>query len=114
MELKTLESLIEMIFGGLPKPPCTYTLATPDDNSTSMFQLLMGLLISGCKILYGDHIQPSDITPSQFKEIQKYMESVGYVIKYNYSYDDKNTPLKINIWFEQYIPMIDCHGRKVF
>jgi 5-enolpyruvylshikimate-3-phosphate synthase len=114
MELQTLDKLVEMIFTGSPKPPCTYTLAVPDDNSTNMFQLLMGLLVSGCKKIYGENIQPSNITQSQFKEIQSYMESVGYVVKYNYSYNENKIPEKINIWFEQYIHNIDCHGRKFY
>jgi hypothetical protein len=119
---KSLEDLVNTIFSGTPKPPCTYNIALSETSSdtTTMFQLLMGLLISGARYLYGETVTPNDISPNQFEELKRYMESVGYQIKHNYKTvgeDDPNLPdeLKprmINIWFEQYIPFIDCHGRR--
>jgi hypothetical protein len=118
----TFENLINIIFVDSPKPPCTYNLSLPRDNSSTMFQLLMTLLISGAKKLYGENITPSDISEDQFEELKRYIESVGYVIKYNYKNNNKNNnqieqtdiaPKIINIWFEQYIPLTDCHGRRV-
>jgi hypothetical protein len=148
----TFEKLIDIIFVDSPKPPCTYNISLPSDNSASMFQLLMTLLISGARKLYGENIAPSDISEYQFEELKRYIESVGYVIKYNYrnnqtipkdtetkdtetkdtetkdtetkDTETKDTETKdteptytepkvINIWFEQYIPLFDCHGRPV-
>jgi hypothetical protein len=118
----TSENLIDIIFVDSPKPPCTYNLSLPDDNSSTMFQLLMTLLICGAKKLYGENITPSDINEDQFEELKRYIESVGYVIKYNYNNNNNNNnnieqtikPKIINIWFEQYISLTDCHGRRVF
>ena len=53
------------------------------------------------------------------EELKRYIESVGYVIKYNYKnnqIEQTSTDIEqkvINIWFEQYIPLFDCHGRRV-
>lgn len=115
---ESLQHLVDIIFIRNPKPPCTYKIALPDDMQQNMFQLLMTLLICGARKLYGENITPSDISEYQFEELKRYIESVGYVIKYNYK--DINTdenieirPRIINIWFEQYIQLIDCHGRPV-
>ena len=114
----TFEKLIDIIFVDSPKPPCTYNISLPSDNSSTMFQLLMTLLISGARKLYGENITPSDISEYQFEELKRYIESVGYVIKYNYKNNQSDEisdigPKIINIWFEQYIPLFDCHGRPV-
>lgn len=116
---ESLQNLVDIIFIRDPKPPCTYKIALPDDRQQNMFQLLMTLLICGARKLYGENITPSDISEYQFEELKRYIESVGYVIKYNYKdinniNSDENVNIKpriINIWFEQYIPLIDCHGR---
>ena len=136
---ESLQNLVDIIFIRDPKPPCTYKIALPDDRQQNMFQLLMTLLICGARKLYGENITPSDISEYQFEELKRYIESVGYVIKYNYKdinniNSDENVnvdvnvddnvddnvnvddnigikPRIINIWFEQYIPLIDCHGR---
>ena len=115
----TFEKLVDIIFVDYPKPPCTYNLALPNDNYPTMFQLLMTLLIPGARKLYGENITPSDISEYQFEELKRYIESVGYVIKYNYKNNQNEQTSNqieqkvINIWFEQYIPLFDCHGRRV-
>lgn len=121
METQTLNSLIKTIFTGPPRPPCTYTIAVSDDQNTTLFQLLMSILITGAKFLYGESITPSDISQEQFDELKLYIESIGYQIKYNYTnVGDENIPdeLKpriINIWFEPIPPpQIDCHGRRIY
>lgn len=125
MEGKTLQTIVNMVFSNSPKPPCTYNLALPDTNSKNctMFQFLMSLLVSGAKKLYGENITPAEISEYQFSELKCYIESVGYIIKYNYSFlgdPDPNLdptiehrPKIINIWFEQYNNPTDCHGRRV-
>lgn len=124
---QNIESLVDMIFSKPPKPPCTYTLMLPETvvvNQVIMFQLLMSFLIAGAKHLYGNHITPEQISENQFDELKHYIESVGYVICYNYRYltDEELTsryltdeqPRVINIWFEKYFEKTDCHGRKIY
>ena len=125
IQSKNMETLITMIFSKPPKPPCTYTLMLPENvikNQVTMFQLLMNFLIAGAKHLYGNYITPEQISEKQFQELKYYVESVGYMIKYNYRYltdtnidiQNENSPRIINIWFEKYSEQIDCHGRKIF
>lgn len=127
IQSSNMESLVNMIFSKPPKPPCTYNLTLPENinlNQVIMFQMLMTFLISGAKHLYGNHITPEQISEKQFQELKYYVESVGYVIKYNYKYlteeikTNTNNPLEqpriINIWFEKYFDKTDCHGRKVY
>jgi hypothetical protein len=120
-----IETLVDMIFSKPPKPPCTYTLMLPENviaNQVTIFQLLMSFLIAGAKHLYGDHITPEQISERQFEELKDYIESIGYIIRYNYKYlaindDNDLSPLQqpriINIWFEKYFQKTDCHGRKI-
>lgn len=126
IQSKNMETLVEMIFSKPPNPPCTYTLMLPENvnvNQVIMFQLLMNFLIAGAKKLYGNDITPQQISDKQFQELKYYIESVGYMIKYNYneptnslisSAQNESTNKVINIWFEKYFEQIDCHGRKVF
>jgi hypothetical protein len=119
----TLRCLVNTIFTSIPKPPCTYTIAVAEEISSqvTMFQLLMNLLIAGAKKLYGETITPNDISNEQFEELKRYMESVGYEIKHNYTYlnddpniKDEDKPRVINIWFEQFVIKYDCHSRRIF
>ncbi len=114
MESKSLQDLVNIIFSKPPKPPCTYML-TQDSSNVTYFQLLMSLLISGAKILYGENITPNDITDNQFKELQSYIESVGFRIKYNFSDVELNGEKQrvINIWFEPFLDNINCHGIRI-
>ena len=145
IQSKNMETLVTMIFSKPPRPPCTYTLMLPENvvkNQVTMFQLLMNFLIAGAKHLYGNCITPEQISEKQFQELKYYIESVGYMIKYNYQYltddrptgssryltddrptgssryltdvQDENSPRIINIWFEKYFEQVDCHGRKIF
>jgi hypothetical protein len=122
IQSQDIKSLIDIIFSKPPKPPCTYTLMLPETvvvNQVVMFQLLMSFLIAGAKHLYGNQITPEQISEKQFEELKDYIESVGYMIRYNYKYPTNNNlspfeqPRIINIWFEKYIQKIDCHGRKI-
>ena len=124
IQSKNMETLVEMIFSKPPNPPCTYTLMLPENsnvNQVIMFQLLMNFLISGAKKLYGNDVTPEKISDKQFQELKYYIESIGYMIKYNYNEptnslisSTQNNNKVINIWFEKYFEQIDCHGRKVF
>lgn len=111
-----IEKSLDRIFSEPPKPPCTYNLKLAENDNTTMFQLLMSVLIYGAKKLYGHNITPGEITSQQFDTLKSYIRSMGYVIKYNYSdlkLNNTNAPI-INIWFEQYIPNVDCHGRILY
>ena len=121
MENQSLDQLVKTIFNGPPRPPCTYNIALSEDQNITLFQLLMSILITGAKYLYGDSITPGEISENQFDDLKLYMKSIGYEIKYNYSLvGDQNLPdeLKarvINIWFEDVpLPKTDCHGRTVY
>jgi hypothetical protein len=118
-----LDKVIKIIFSGYPKPPCTYSISLSNElieKKISPFQLLMKILVDGAKLLYGEFITPNQISEEQFKMLKMYIESIGYSIKYNYTYPELEKELNIeftektkiiNIWFEQYINKIDCHGR---
>lgn len=115
----TVNEIVDLIFSKPPQPPHSYTIdltaATAEQNIT-VFQILMNILINGAKRLFGEHVTPNTISSEQFQTLQEYMKSIGYNIKHNYTYseDNTNTPIAINIWFEHYMPNINCHGRPIF
>jgi len=114
----TVQDVINAVFSKPPQEPCTYQILMPvkyNKNDANSFQYLMGILVGGAKRLYGETIIPSAISNTQFKTLQKYMLSLGYQIKHNYTYNDQSdVPAMINIWFEPYLGRRDCHGGVVF
>jgi hypothetical protein len=70
----------------------------------------MNILMCGAKKVYGEFITADNLTKDQFNELQKYMMSIGYIIKYNYTYNKENIPIKVNIWFEPYMFNSKCNG----
>lgn len=119
---KSIENIVDLVFSKYPKQPCTYCLTLPEYQITQsqLFNMLMSVLISGAKRLYGNSIRPSDISEKQFDTLKMYIESLGYSLKYDYKpIINKNIefvipPTIINIWFEPYYKKYDCHGRNAF
>lgn len=109
-DLDTL-SIVNMIFVKEPLPPYTYSVLLSEHTyNVTLFQLLMNILICGARKLYGDCITVDTITKDQLETLQRYMMSIGYIIKYNYTYDEHNIPIKVNIWFEPYMFESKCNG----
>lgn len=116
--MTSITDIINKVFTRPPCAPCTFSLVFQED--VPVFQTLMTILITGAKRLYGETITPSDISDRQFLELQRYMESLGYHVKYNYrnvtsgeiSETEPEEPVRIiNIWFEPYFQKTDCSGR---
>jgi hypothetical protein len=104
-------SIVNIVFAKEPLPPYSYNIALAEDASNiTLFQLLMNILICGAKKLYGEYITANEITKQEFDELKKYMISMGYVIKYNYTYNKEGIAIKVNIWFEPYMFNSKCNG----
>jgi hypothetical protein len=113
MEYLDLTRVINTVFSQSPQPPCTYNLSLEKDTPINMFPILMNILVIGAKKLFGSDITPNKITEQQFDRLKKYIESIGYIVKYkfNYKIDNENVkPDTVNIWFEPYIFNINCKG----
>lgn len=118
----TVTDIVELLFNTSPVGPCTYNIFTSEkptnDDRVNMFPFLLEIFIKGAKKLYGESINPQNMTQKQFDTLKKYMLSIGYLTKYNYTYTDedveKKKPIMVNIWFEPYKVIIDCHGIKRF
>lgn len=96
-----IEQLVNFIFLNYPKPPCSYNL---NIDAPSKLPVLLEILLTGARKLYGP-ICPKEITEKQFDTLNSYMQSIGYTIKYNFTYDPNNINniTHINIWFVPYI-----------
>ena len=104
-------SIVNIVFAKDPMPPYSFDIALAQDSyNVTLFQMLMNILICGAKKLYGDSITVEQITKRELDELQKYMMSIGYIIKYNYTYNEQNIPIKVNIWFEPYLYESKCNG----
>jgi len=109
-DLDTL-SIVNIVFVKEPLPPYTYSVLLSEHTyNVTLFQLLMNILICGARKIYGDCITVDTITKDQLETLQRYMMSIGYIIKYNYTYDEHNIPIKVNIWFEPYMFESKCNG----
>ena len=104
-------SIVNVVFAKEPLPPYTYNIGLAEDAyNVTLFQLLMNILICGARKIYGDYITAENLTKRQFEELQRYMMSIGYIIKYNYTYNKEGIAIKVNIWFEPYMINSKCNG----
>ena len=104
-------SIVNVVFAKEPLPPYTYNIGLAEDAyNVTLFQLLMNILMCGAKKIYGDFITAENLTKRQFEELQRYMMSIGYIIKYNYTYNKEGIAIKVNIWFEPYMYNSKCNG----
>lgn len=118
----SIPQIVDFIFAKSPSLPGSYNLILPskgipntDEYNASIFPYLMGILITGAKKLFGEDITPATMSEEQFDLLKKYILSIGFQVKHEYTYlNDSNIPNIINIWFEPYSPKVDCHGRIVF
>lgn len=101
MNFEDLDTFVEYIFSKEPKPPCSYNLNIACDTK---LPVLLQILLKGANKLYGP-VQPKDITEEQFDKLNDYMQSIGFSIKYNYTFceQDLDKITHINVWFVPYI-----------
>lgn len=94
------------IFSSIPRPPCTlvinFNLSKGDRN-----KILWIILVTGAKKIYGPQITIDNLQPYQFFLLDKYIQSLGYKIKYDTCLDG------ILIWFEQINIKQLCNGTKL-
>lgn len=112
-----LDAFIDMIFSCPPKDICSYNLIIKNNNNNP-FGILMDIFIAGAKKLYGDTIKPQQMTTEQFDLIKKYMLSLGYRTKNNYTFlegsKSEKIPYMIHIWFEKIKQTRDCSGQVMY
>jgi hypothetical protein len=101
-----LEDIINNIFNDIPKEQNSIHLSFDVKDEYELFNMLVNVLTSGMKILYGDEDNKVDIntiTEDNFNNIQKYFRSFGFIVKYKYE-----IPLeKINIDNTSSLPKLD-------
>lgn len=108
-----VSKVVELVFVPPPKSICTYSLVTPysDPKEPGMFRILMDILMSGARKIFGPDVTAQNITSSQFEELKKYMGSIGFKVKHNFTCDPvSQLPLFVNIWFERYELQKACNG----
>jgi hypothetical protein len=108
-----IDLLVDMVFTSPPKSPGSIQLSVVGDEK-NMLPVLMNILVLGSRKLFGNTIQPDQITVSQLNTLQDYFHSMGYIIKFNYSFTPEGIPFKINIWFEKFKKLTKCNGTLIF
>jgi len=108
-----INGVVDMVFSSSPLPPCTYKIELIDD--TLVFQVLYKILIKGARKLYGPDITADNINSNQLNTLKRYIQSLGYLLKYNYSFDDETLePTHVNVWFETIKGLQNCNGFIVY
>jgi len=121
MKITDVDNFVKMIFSNTPQDIGTFVLIRPRHTETSlnkpnshadMFPILMDITTKGAKKLFGPSITPQTMTQEQLVKLNKYIMSLGYTIKHNYTHIDLETglPTRLNIWFEPILQNIltDC------
>lgn len=115
-----LKKMITIVFSQPPADPGAYKLdlSVETENAEqdpefanelakTTANVLMNIFISGCQILFGGTIRPSNITEVQFTTVNKYINSFGYQTHYEYTYTETlgengetiKTPSNLNVHF---------------
>lgn len=110
----TIESFVEDLFSKNPQSPCTINFMLHYQNKSSKLEVLMKVLILGARYLYGNSIQPENLTNEQFEYLQSYFHSFGQIIRFKKIYNKNNQLLNIDIWFEEFKRLITCDGRVLY
>lgn len=95
--------IFDMIFKDIPKPAKHYNLRLDDTNlenkDINFNDILINIFFNGLKVLFGESTNLHNITQEQYDLINKYIQSLGYTVVFNYEYDN-NIPINIKVWFE--------------
>jgi hypothetical protein len=105
-----INSFVNNIFNGVPKPPCTYSIRFKDIPIEKRNKLLFKICVIGAKKLFGDSITIDNITSHQFHTLNKYLQSMGYQINYSKLPTESN----YRIWFDQIQVLTMCSGLLLF
>jgi hypothetical protein len=101
LNINSFSELIDCIFVNTPKHPNYFTIYNPN------ILLLTTIMLNGAKKIFG-HVNPHELSETQFSLLQEYMKSIGYKIKYEMCNDN------IKIWFDKYTVQTSCHGHTVY
>ena len=107
-----LSKMVQVVFANPPSKPNSYKLDLSIDNiemtdnivdqlAKTTSNVLMNIFISGCQILFGKTVSPSNISKDQFELINQYMNSFGYNTNYEYKYSDTDIPIQLDIYFTE-------------
>lgn len=81
------DEIAKSIFSQAPKAPgsvqlgledCAPPDATEEKQSQILFEVLIGILIEGIKVKYGDDVEFGSLKPAQIAELSKYVLSYGF------------------------------------
>ena len=95
---------VNHIFSGDPKPPCTFTIHLPKKEIN---KILWHILVTGARKIYGNTISIDTIQPYQVCLLDKYIQSLGFKIKY-----DKISS-GILVWFDKIKTTTLCNGSTI-
>lgn len=106
LKLLNIPLFVSCIFSGDPKPPCTFIVHFNNIPKSERNKILWQILVTGAKKIYGNQISIDTIEPYQFFLLDRYLQSMGFKIKY----DNINCPQGILIWFDEIKISTLCNG----
>ena len=101
-----LYGIAEQICSRPPQPPCTIQLMMDHDVPTSSdvndfeFDLLRTFTMACFKILFGDNVNPLELSEQQMDKLQNYINSLGYTLLTEIEETSKST--KFTMSFKRY------------
>lgn len=94
-----INHFVNMIFTYEPETPKSY-LFDFKGTEEQLNNILITILIKGCKKVFGESFTLPYITDEQFQLLNKYMQSCGYTAKREFKYRD-DIIVDVRIWFEK-------------
>lgn len=94
------KQLNRVIFKSEPLPPKSFLLEldenTQGGQGTVIYDILINIFLNGITTLFGNTVNPANITKEQFDLVNKYMHSTGYNTKLELDLENN----RVNISFE--------------
>lgn len=109
LKILNIPLFVNCVFSGDPKPPCTFTIHFNNIPKRETNKILWNILVTGARKLYGNEISIDNIQPYQFFLLDKYIQSMGFKIKY----DNTNCPGGILVWFDKIKTNTLCNGSTI-
>ena len=90
-----LDELVIKIFNDEPSPPNSIFINFERDNIKELFEDLISIFNTGCKILFGNsngQVSLENLDEEDFIYLNRYFNSIGFNVYYNF-YDEYNVSL---------------------
>lgn len=95
-----INNFVNMIFTNEPVSPKSYVFEYKGSEE-QLNHILINILINGSKKIFGESTYIPNISQEHFNFLNKYIESIGYIAKREFKYNEQQEIIDVRIWFQK-------------